>query len=143
MKRETVKELLSLSDETLKFIGFNGFVVHREVAEYYANGGDVEFYDDGEYRPISNLFFYPNLSCRKALPEIKVFGVKVRCNPPETEPLEKGETYYYLDMERENMCSSRYWANAYLLDSILLKNKVIWRDESDIKAVVKALRGEK
>lgn len=141
MERQTVKKLLTLSDEVLEDAELCGLVRHREVAKHYAEGGDVETqWGIHGWEKYIKPNFLTAVNYRKALPEIQVFGVKVRANPPETKPLEADEKYYYLDMERECMYSHAYWYDD-LSDNTLLKNKVIWKKEEDIQAVVKALKG--
>ena len=99
--RELIKELLNLSDEALLMLGRVGMVAHgRKVAEYYANGGEIEVKAmsvSGKWRQAHGPnFTAAGVGYRAKRKMIRVNGIEVPA--PESVAPEFGTTFYMPDL---------------------------------------------
>lgn len=140
--RELIKELLQLSDETLKALGYHGMTGEhgRKVAEHYVNGGEVLYdrtigYDrttieTPSFRRPANCYTIP----RKM---ILVNGIEVPA--PESEDLEVGQHFYVPANEHEEYY---YYPNSWDgcdFDLCVLERGLVYLCPEDAEARCKAM----
>lgn len=137
MNRAKAKAWAKLSIEDLGILGEDGLVKWNKELKHFAKCGNIEIYFADKWMNCIDPNFFQNEYYRISLPEIEILGVKVRCNPPETEPLEISDQYYFPDAERD------YGINWYIWDGCstdlnLLKRDMIFKNEEDVIKISKA-----
>ncbi len=137
MNRAEAAAWSKLSIEDLKILGRHRLVKWNKELKYFASGGDVESLAFDGWKVNHNPEFHINGFYRIALSEIEILGVKVRCNPPETESLEDREKYYYPDASQKQGFDHYYW-NGLIGDYNLLKRGMVFKDKEDVIKISKA-----
>lgn len=124
--------------ETLDMDVYANF--HKEI-KAFGEGKDIECFYCGEWEIEDEPIFFRNERYRVAIPEITVFGVKVRANPPRSvdKPPKVGESFWLLNLNNPGACT---WMNSWSgdeYDKTNLKRGFVFDNKEDVVAVAKAL----
>lgn len=138
--RKEAEHLLTLPETMLEKLGL---ITDKSIIEHYAKGGDVSFDTPfGETRHSSPDFKSSDIGFwRKAEPpEIEIFGVKVRCNPPMSEEPKIGDKFLYIDPSKDDGFTMGDWLQNQCQRN-MLKRGLCWSlyEPGSIKKAAQAL----
>lgn len=132
--RELIRDLLKLSDKTLRAIGRKGMTSEgRKVAEHYVAGGDI----NGPVDSLGNFCFdLRPTHYHIAKPMILVNGIEVPA-PVSGEP-EMGQEYYVPDSSGE-FCTTNYRWDDDDHDRAMFAKHLVYLDHDDCVKRAKAM----
>lgn len=145
--RKEAEHLLTLPESMLEKLGL---ITDKSIIEHYVKGWDVEVgFCKGlhldkpifEFSKQEDPSFYSDISVfwRKAEPpEIEIFGVKVRCNPPMSEEPKEEDAIFVLSTTHIMGYITILWKHSCFCMA-LLKRGICFKQEEDAKKVAQAL----